>query len=268
MDRVVVSRLLLSKKQDEAVAAQHLLADAAARSQDERDEAVSVLIAALKRDERRVQQRMRAAWWAIVSVPLIFGMVGVWSAWHNARGFTPPFWVLWLFGPGIRNNTFQRRARRCSKTRARVALALAEHNDLRALGPLVEVYDANLPEAPRYSAVAALNNLLPHVSPGDTVLLNDRQRDAMNTLLKQWHPVKRGRTTAEEAEGFVALLRVAALTGDEDTEPALVSARNRLTATGTERLVTEAARLSLETLRARLEGPATAGGPPRFRARP
>lgn len=266
MDTVVVSRLLLSKKEDEANAAQRLLAESAARSRDEREAAVAILIEALQRDEQRVKTRATvldsAAGLTVLSLYIasVFFLVRphgvniVLSLWFISR-WRP---LNWYRG-------------RCSPLRARIALALAEHGDLRALGPLVEAFAANRSEAPRPVVARALDALLPRFQPGDAAFLNQRQRETLNTFLTKWTPEQKGIAPLDNAQSLPALLGAAALVGDKNTVPALtalIAKEGRYDHLGP---VIEAARESLTVLNARFDAwaaPAGSGNLPRFRTRP
>lgn len=275
MDTVVVSRLLLSKKEDEANAAQRLLTESAARTREEREAAVAVLVAALQRDEQRLQRRA-----TVLRSAVIFGLVGLFAAWFiwriksNGTGLFP-FWVFFILKGSYARHSHrftERRVRaRCSPLRARVALALAEHGDLRALGPLVESFAANLSEAPRPAVARAFDALLPRFQPGDAAFLNQRQRDALNAFLTNWTPEQKGITPLDNAQSLPALLRAAALVGDKNTVPALtalIAKEGKYDHLGP---VIEAARESLSTLNARYDAwaaPAGTASLPRLRTRP
>ncbi len=266
MDTVVVSRLLLSKKEDEASAAQRLLTESAARTRDEREAAIAVLIAALQSDEQRLKTRM-----TVLGSMAGLGVLSLYATslylLMKSHGVNPFlfFWVVFKWQP------LKWRARRCSPLRARVALALAEHGDLRALGPLVEAFAANRSEAPRPVVARALDGLLPHFQPGDAAFLNQRQRDTLNTFLTHWTPEEKGIAPLDNAQSLPPLLRAAALVGDKETATALtalIAKEGKYDHLGP---VIEAARESLAALNARFEGwaaPAATASPPRFRTRP
>ncbi len=262
MDRVVVTRLLSSKKEDEASAAQHLLADAAARaSQAERDEAIAVLVAALEKDERRIARVRRTLLGVLVGIASATLAVAV-TLIALGYGSRFPFPVLlfplqFLYSVAI----VLKDRKNCSLVRARAGLAFAEHDDLRAVGPLVEAFGANVPAAPLPVVSGALKRLLPRVSPGDTNLLNDRQRHALNTLLREWDPVKVVARPEEVAEGIVTLLRLAALVGDKGAELAVAAVRGRQATTDRDRHVVGVACVSIEEIRARLDGRAPVTAP-------
>jgi hypothetical protein len=267
MDTVVVSRLLLSKKEDEANAAQYLLADAAARaSQAERDEAVAVLLDALEKDERRVQRRTRAALWVAVGVPCIFGVAALLLAVSRRAGNVVLFVLCFNWLGSMIGNLL--RAKRCSRIRARVALALTEHGDVRAVGPLIEAYLAAGSEDERGAVTRALNALLPFVAPGHESLLNERQRDALDTSLGRWNP-RTATTTTEEIEGYIVLVEVAACVGGKSAADALTSLLAKWATTDDEWRLIRAAQAALATLNERLEGThPVAAGASRFRTRP
>jgi len=268
MDTVVVTRLLLSKKEDEASAAQRLLTGAARSSQAEREEAVAVLLAVLEGGERRSRRNK----WVKLSSLLALNVICVVGGWFLiAFGHSRRFPVILFFFPAqIANvvSTFLLSRKRCSPGRARAGLALAEHDDLRAVGPLVEAFGANVPEAPIPVVSGALKRLLPRVSPGDADLLNDRQRNALNTLLCEWNPETSAKNPDEAAEGLIVLLRLAALVGDKGTEFAVAAVRGRQATKDHDRHVVGVACVCIEEIRARLDTQAAAaGGPSRFRAR-
>lgn len=182
MDRVVVTRLLSGKKEDEASAAQCLLADAAVRaSQAERDEAVAVLTAALEKDERRVQRIKWAILFALLSVNVACVVSGLLLL---ASGYNRHFPVFLVFLPvqiGSMANLFFWLRARCSPIRVRSGLALARHGDPRALGPLIEAFAAAREGADRATINEAINGLLSSVQPGDDTLLNGRQSALLQT---------------------------------------------------------------------------------------
>ena len=266
MDSVVVSRLLLSKKEDEANAAQRLLAESATRSRDERAAAVAVLVAALQRDEQRVKTRT-----TVLSSAASLGVFGAYAAgmYFLTKGHGGFFPFILFFFMGWRD--FHWRARRCSPLRTRIALALAEHGDVRALGPLVEAFVANRSEAPRPVVARALDALLPRFQPGDAAFLKPRQREALNTFLTNWTPEQKGIAATDNAQSLPALLRAAALVGDKKTVPvltALIAKEGKYDHLGP---VIETARESLATLNARYDAwaaPAGTANAPRFRTRP
>jgi len=264
MDRVVVTRLLSSKKEEEASAAQHLLADAAVRaSRAECDEAVAILLAALQKDEWRIQRRERAALWvSIVGSLCALGIIAIAVTSRRVGTFIPSI-VCFVWSGNVISSLL--RAKHCSPVRARVALALAEHEDLRAVGLLVEAFGAGLPAAPVPVMSGALKRLLPRVSPGDNDLLNNRQRAALNTLLREWDPQKVVARPEEVAEGIVALLCLAALVGDKNTELAIAAVRGRQAMADRDRQVVAAACARIQEIRVRLDAQAAAR---RMRARP
>jgi len=274
MDSVVVSRLLLSKKEVEANAAQRLLSESAARSRDERAAAVAILITALQRDEQRLKTRatvLRSAAF-LVSVGFYFS----WFDWITESNNPGPlllvFWAFFNQEKCARHLLRRNMARlRCLALRARIALALAEHGDLRALGPLVEAFAANRSEAPRPVVARALDALLPRFQPGDAAFLNPRQRDTLSTFLTNWMPERKGIASLDNARSLPALLRAAALVGDKNTVPALtalIAKEGKYDHLGP---VIAAARESLSTLNARYDAwtaPAGTANAPRFRTRP
>jgi len=268
MDTVVVSRLLLSKKEDEANAAQHLLTEAAARSKDERDAAVRVLMAALDRDEQSVRRRANVAAWITPCLAFAATIGTLMSLRDDGHIFFAPFWIF-LAGVGSNVGTaLARRANRCSKLRMHIALALASHDNTRALGPLIEAFAAAGEDSERRAVTHALTGLLPFVAYGHESLLNDRQRDALNTALGRWNPNKAG-TTDEEINGFVALVEVAARVGGKSAVAALTSLLAKGAKADDEWCLIRAAQAGLATLNERLErsNQVTANAP-RFRTRP
>jgi hypothetical protein len=268
MDRVVVTRLLSSKKEDEASAAQHLLADAAVRaSQTERDEAVAVLLDVLEKDERRIARRARAALWAAISLHSLFAIIAVLSILHHVKAVLPFLVLVWSAGNAI--GVYTLTAKSCSKTRVRAALALARHGDLRALGPLIEAFAAAREAAERVTINEAIEGLLPRVRPGEDTLLNGRQSALLQTALMNWSPNWFTATRDVEADGLVLLLKVAALVGDKNMVPALTAVAGRTPNRESDKRVIQVAHASLATLKARLDehnSPVT--GPLQFGNRP
>lgn len=255
MDTVVVSRLLASKNETESVAAQRLLSDAATAVPAERDKAIALLVAALDKDEQRIRRPTRVAMW-FVGVGGFCCAVGAVAAVVEGHKGVVPVVFLPVHALNLMSVLSKGRAS-CSALRARVALALAAHGDARALGPLIDAWAADRKEAPRPQVTAALNDLLGHVRPGDTGLLNERQRTLHNTRLSRWDPNKNSRDRADEdADGLVALLGAAALVGDASTLAAVrtVADRHPLVATVPAERVIKQARVSRNTLIERLEG--------------
>lgn len=267
MDTVVVTRLLVSKKEDEAVAAQRLLAEAAHASQAERDAAVAVLIEALKQDEKRVRRRnaVRVAA-GLGFIGLIVGGIFFAFNWNGGRHVPVIFYFIW---PRLILNRFRRTEARCSLLRRHVALALAHHDDVRALGPLIEAYAAAGDDSERHAVAGAITGLLPFVACGHESLLNDRQRAALNTTLDRWNPNKAG-TTDEDIDGFVALVEVAARVGDKSAADALTALLAKGAKADDEWRLIRAAQAGLATLLNERLGvtPQVTVGAPRSRARP
>ena len=270
MDRVVVTRLLSSKKEEEASAAQHLLADAAARaSQAERDEAVAVLLAALEKDERRIRRNKCAVLFALLGVSVVCLVSGLLLI---ASGYNRRFPVFLVFLPvqiGSMASLFFSFRKHCSPVRVRAGLALARHGDPRALGPLIEAFAAAREETDRAAINEAISGLLPGVRPGDDRLLNGRQQELLQIVLRNWSPNWFTAAKDEEADGLVHLVNLAALIGDKSTVPALAAVADRTPNRESDKRVIEAAQTSLAALNARLnEHIPTVAGLPRFRARP
>jgi hypothetical protein len=267
MDRVVVTRLLSSKKEDEANAAQRLLIEAAYSSQAERDEAVAVLLDALEKDERRIARRARAALWAAISLHSLFAIIAVLSILHHVKAVLPFLVLVWSAGNAI--GVYTLTAKSCSKTRVRAALALATHDDLRALGPLIEAFAAAREAPERVTINEAIEGLFPRVRPGDDTLLNGRQSALLQTALMNWSPNWFTATKDVEADGLVLLLEVAALVGDKNMVPALTAVAGRTPNRESDKRVIQAAHASLAALNARLDGhnPPVIG-PVRFGNRP
>lgn len=265
MDTVVLSRLLASKNKEEASAAERLLAEAATQSQAERAAAVAVLVAALEQDERRVKARSVAGGAVGIGAVGAFAAGIVWAATAHGSGFFP-FWVFFIINGRDPGRALIKRAARCSALRARVALALAQHGDVRAIGPLVEAWAANRAEAPRPAVTDAIESLLPAIRAGALVLRSERQSTLHDALLARWNPRRQPAPTPDETNGILTLLRLAALVGYKDTEAAVMAITRRHPENAADWRVIEEAWTALATISKRVNG--TFGAPlPHLRGR-
>jgi hypothetical protein len=193
--------------------------------------------------------------------------VGVMASLRNDGYFFFPFWILFAGGGNV-GTALGRRVNHCSKLRARTALALASHDDVRALGPLIEAYAATDGDSECRAVTEALKALLPFVARGHESLLNERQRDALNTSLGKWNP-RKATTTTEEIDGFIVLVEVAACVGGKSAADALTSLLAKWATADDEWRLIRAAQAALATLNERLEGThPVAAGASQFRTRP
>jgi hypothetical protein len=143
-----------------------------------------------------------------------------------------------------------------SKPHKEAASKLAQTDDLRAVGPLVDSWDIEDKHV-REVVEPALIRLLPQMKASDAGLLNAEQRDRLNRILKYKH-IRRNRWTRHAAL-VVAILRAYQQVGDSKALQAVQRLADGEGFGAREQGIREAAEACLPFLRLRAEQELAAG---------